>query len=155
MQTAMMATPSDQCNIVVRVYSSSSKCLAGIPSQHLQLYSIIANGECRDSGKEELGYCIATCDSDKGWFQLSRSGCTDKTCSDCTGANAFAGKNREGGCMIDWKVSNLDKPGTVPFPAIADGECHNSGMGGLRYYAATCHDDGNWFQLSRSGCAGE
>lgn len=147
-----MRSPSDQCDIDVRVYNSSSEYFAGFSYQHSQIYSIIADGVCRDSRSDDMGYYIATCDSDTDWFRLSRAGCTDETYIDCTDTNVFSGKNQEEGCMIDWTVSGLDQPGSVPFSAVADGECHDSGTGGLGHYEATCHDEGDWFELSRSGC---
>jgi len=146
-------SPTDECDIDLRLYSSSSNCLTGFSSQYTQLHSIIVDGECHDSGKEDLGYYIANCDTNS--FQLSRSGCTDETCSDCTDVNTFSGKYQEGGCMVDWSVSDLDKPGSVPFSAVADGECRDSGIDGLGHYVANCHDDGDWFQLSRSSCTNE
>lgn len=151
--SAIVVPPTDECGIDLRVYSSSSNCLAGFSSQDAQLYSIVADGECHDSGKDDLGYYIANCDTSS--FQLSRSGCTDETCSDCSEVNAFSGKYQEGGCMVDWSVSDLDKSGSVPFSAVADGECHDSGIDGLGHYVATCHDDGDWFQLLQSSCTDE
>lgn len=151
--SAEVATsPVEQCDIDLRVYSTASNCLKGFSSDYIQSYSIIADGKCHDSGNEDLRYYIATCNTDV--FELARSRCTDKTCSDCAVVNDFSGKYQEGGCLVDWSVSDLDKPGSVPFSAIADGECQDSGIEGLGHYIADC-DDGGWFQLTRSSCSNE
>ena len=96
------------------------------------MHSIIADGRCNDAGSDDLGYYIATCGTD--FFQLARSGCTDETCSDCAELNDFSGRYQEGGCMVDWSVSDLDKLGSVPFSAIADGECQNSEIDRFGHY---------------------
>lgn len=149
---AMGASPSDECDVDLRLYSSASDCLGGFSVKHEALYSVIADGKCRDSGTKELGYYMATCDGGTNLFRLSRSGCTDNSCSDCANADAYSGIDKEGGCMVDWTVSDLDKAGSVPFSAVADGECHDSGIDGLGHYVADCQDDGYWFQFTKSGC---
>jgi len=130
-------------------------CLPGFSTKHEQIYSIVADGECHDSGTYGLGFYAAACNSDTNQFQLVRSGCTDKTCSECTQIETYSGMNTERGCMIDWSVNDLDKPGSAQFLAIADGECPDSGIAGLGYYTATCHNDDDWFQLSQSVCTDE
>eukprot|EP00581_Thalassiosira_minuscula_P019349 CAMPEP_0183712950 /NCGR_PEP_ID=MMETSP0737-20130205/7979_1 /TAXON_ID=385413 /ORGANISM="Thalassiosira miniscula, Strain CCMP1093" /LENGTH=330 /DNA_ID=CAMNT_0025941689 /DNA_START=153 /DNA_END=1145 /DNA_ORIENTATION=+ len=155
MHNTMVMSISDQCSIDLREYSSSPSCLTGFTSQHLQKYSIIADGTCRDSGTEDLGYYVATCDGDTNWFAVSQSKCSDETCSECEETNPYFGMNQEGGCMINWSVSDVELPGSVPFTAIADGECHDSGIAGLGYYVASCQEDGTWVELSRSGCYDE
>ena len=147
------APTMEQCDVDLRVYDSTNSCLTGFSDQHTKLYSIIADGECHDSGTEDLGYYVATCSQGyNDWFTLSRSGCTDDTCSDCAEEDPFSGENQEGGCLIDWVVSDMPQSRSTRFAALADGECHNSGIPGLGYYAATCDHEGSWFSMSRSGC---
>merc|ERR1712194_157967 len=101
-----------------------------------------------------MGYYTADCGTNS--FQMSRSGCTDGTCSECDDSlNEFSGEYQEEGCMAHWSVSDLDKTGSLPFTAVADGECNDSGIDGIGHYIATCDDDGDWFQLARTSCADE
>lgn len=47
-------------------------------------FSVVADGECHDSGIPGLGHYVATCQDDRSWFDMSKSGCSDASCGECT-----------------------------------------------------------------------
>lgn len=147
------SSPADLCDVDLRFYSSSSDCVTGFSTKYSEEHSIVADGVCRNS--PNLGYYVATCDGDTNRFTLARSGCADETCSDCSDdADAvLSGTYQEGGCMVDWTVSDIELAGSIPFAAIANGGCQDSGIPGLGHYVSTCRDGGDWMVLSRGGCA--
>ena len=103
-------TAFELCDVKVWVYADTGDCITS--GTTTARYTVIADGECHEydtsgDGDEDLGFYVATCgpnpDGPNG-FYLSRSGCTDSTCTRCTGTNnennnyGYQGQTSDGKC---------------------------------------------------------